>query len=665
MLSAYHHNPILGIYYYPAPEHWDKTRIVRDLAEVARAGLRAIWLFFDPLYGARAFDSLRFLMEQAQSVGLAVVPVLGQYLRLDEHPEVKIVNADGSTSDNPRYWNMGCFRHPTALELATQQVVGFLRDFGDHPALHRLDGKPLMAFAHEAYYRNSVPEFGGGPMMPNCYCEHCRAAFQDYLRARDLPPVDEPPRDPSDPVLWQHWLNFHAEAIPEFLGKVIAAARAQTPLWATHELNDFYPASWQSVYTGNDWWRMGAVLDFGHEDMYPLEFDHQYLCYVYDYAKDITRSAVGFDKLVTGNGQAFNSWAGYHLPDGSMSEQVYSCLAHGALGLVWWGQWPNAEPDQRYALTRQTRPYNGEYAALVGQVAGLQLARARVAVLYSWTTMCQALDDTHTYDTLLTYMMLVQSGYPVDVLSEDQVAAGLLESRGYRALLAMGCAALPDAVHAAISTFVDGGGLVIADHAPRLNAAFAPLFGQWRMAAPERLRIYTLPGDVPVPVQMDAAPLLPPRGSQAIAHFNDGSPAIARVSQGSGSVILAGSYLGWDYTNYPGYYDLAAMFPFHIRRDDALRRWLSDLLTEAGIAPPARSSHPDVEVALWQTPNHTGGLLLAINHLCERVETVLSVPGLASAQHALSGEPVPCEASSSIRVILDPLEGRAFRLAFA
>ena len=72
------------------------------------------------------------------------------------------------------------------------------------------------------------------------------------------------------------------------------------PVWSTHELNDFYPASWQSVYTGNDWWRMGAVLDFGHEDMYPLEFDHRYQCYVYDYAKDVMRSAVGFDRLVDG-----------------------------------------------------------------------------------------------------------------------------------------------------------------------------------------------------------------------------------------------------------------------------------------------------------------------------------------------------------------------------
>ena len=102
--------------------------------------------------------------------------------------------------------------------LATDHATGFLRDFGDHPALYRLDGKPIMSFVHEAYYRNSVPEFGGPAMQPSCYCAHCRAAFRDYLAARGLNPDVEPPRDPSDPALWQHWLNCHAEAIPRFSG---------------------------------------------------------------------------------------------------------------------------------------------------------------------------------------------------------------------------------------------------------------------------------------------------------------------------------------------------------------------------------------------------------------------------------------------------------------
>jgi hypothetical protein len=413
MFHRYHQEPILGMYYYPDLSKWGDSLIERDLTEIALVGIRAVWLFYDRYYADNEVEKLRQFLDSAHKHGLSVVPVLGLFLQLNDHPEVKIVNADGSTSDDPRYWNMGCFRHPKVFELAAAHAQGFFRDFAEHSALYRIEGLPVMSFVHEAYYRNSVPEFGGGPMQPNCYCPHCRAAFRTYLAERGLNPDIEPPKDSSDPALWQHWLNCHAEAIPDFLRRLITATKAQTPLWATHECNDFYPASWQSVYTGNDFWRMGAVLDFGHEDMYPLEFDHRYQCYVYDYTKDVMRSAVGFEKLITANGQAFNSWAGHRLPENSMSEQVYSCLAHGALGLAWWGEWRETDPDKRYEMLRKTARPNAEYLALVRQLEGFVLERAPVALLYAWTTMSQALNDEHTYDTLLTYMMLIQSGYAV------------------------------------------------------------------------------------------------------------------------------------------------------------------------------------------------------------------------------------------------------------
>lgn len=659
MFPGYYLNPIIGIYYYPKTA--SDELMIHDLHEIAGAHLRSIWLFFDPFYEHKSTDRLQALLDTAHQLGLTVTPVLGQFLQLHEHPEVRIVNADGTTSDDPRFWNMGCFRHPTVIDAATTRVTGFLRDFGDHPALYRLDGRPVMSFAHEAYYRNSIPEFGGGPMRPSCYCEYCSTAFRHYLGTHAMHSGTEPPRDASDPALWQHWLNCHAEAIPDFLTQVIRAANAVTPVWATHELNDFYPASWQTVYTGNDWWRMGAPLDIGHEDMYPLEFDTRYQCYVYDYAKDVMRSALNFEGLATANGQAFHSWLGYQVPDNSMSEQIYSCLAHGALGLVWWGEWREDTPDKRYALTRQTASYNQEYVRLVTLLEGYRLSPARIALLYSWTTMSHALNDDHTYDTLLMYMLLVQCGYPVDILSEDQIAGGMLQKRGYRALGVMGCAALPGPVHEAINQFVASGGLVIRDHAPCLNSAFPPLYNDWQ-GQTANLRVYRLPDTTPVPVQLHAARLRPPDGAHILAVYDDGSPAVVQIRQGQGTIILAGSNLGWDYSNYPGYYDLAAMFPFHTRQDAALRDWLVGTLADAGIMPPAHSSHPDVEVALWQTPECNSGVLIAINHLTETADTAITVEGGDwIARDALTGLAV--DYTGALLLTLKPLEGRAFRLA--
>ncbi|MCC6976317.1 MAG: hypothetical protein IT322_20100 [Anaerolineae bacterium] len=668
MYRNYFQTPILGFYYYPRPQKWTDALIGADLHELAKAGIRQVWLFYDPYYDLEAGERLRWLMDECQRLGLTVVPCLGQFLQLETHPEVKIVNGDGSTSDDPRYWNMGCFRHPKVFELAVERSTRFFREFSDHPALYRWDGIPAMNFVHEAYYRNSVPEFGGEAMKPNCYCEHCREAFRRYLNARGLDPALEPPRDPADPVLWQHWLNCHAEAIPEFLVRLIAATKAVTPLWATHECNDFYPASWQCVYTGNDFWRMAPVLDFGHEDMYPLEFDHRYQCYVYNYTKDVLRSAIGFDKLITANGQAFNSWLGYRLPENSMSEQIYSCIAHGALGLVWWGEFPGEDPDQRYHMLRKTTEPNAQYETLVRQLEGLQPEPASIALLYSWTTMSQARTDDHTYDTLLTYQMLSQSGYRVDVLSEGQVEAGVLKARNYRAFGVMGASALPPGVRLAVDQFVRDGGLLLTDYAVPLDTADSPftaLYPGWHSRSGETPRAYTLSEGIPVAVQLKGMRLILPKGAEILGAFEDGSPALCRIKQGQGQIILVGSYLGWDYTNYPGYYDLSAMFPFHIRRDAALRVWLAQTLSAAGISPRIASTHADVETALWWSADQRKALLVVINHLQQTVQTEVEMitESYTNLREALTGKSLSPKVQMgkvSFPVQLAPLEGRAF-----
>jgi hypothetical protein len=242
-------------------------------------------------------------------------------------------------------------------------------------------------------------------------------------------------------------------------------------------------------------------------------------------------------------------------------------------------------------------------------------------------------------------------------VSEEQVAQGFLETSSCKALLAMGCSALPAPVHKAIKRFVHQGGLLIADYAPALNDSFQPLH---RTGLNPRPRLYTLPDGVPVTVQVGGASLLPPQEAQVVARFDDGSPAICRSARGQGAVVLVGSYLGWDYSNYPGYTDLAEMFPFHIRRDEAVRRWLAATLDEAGIVPPIRSTHPDVEAALWVTADRSEAIVIVINHLQEVTATTLQLPGEWAGREVLTDQPV--QWAEGLHVTLNPLEGRAFRL---
>jgi len=353
MREEYLRNPIVGAYFYLLKET-DNQQIDEYLREMKEANANNVWLFV--LYVED--EKLNYFFTKAEEQGVKIVPVFMPTISIKEHPEVKVVCADGSTSDDPRWANIGCFNHPYLLEESKRLIGEFLRKYGSHPALYRIGGLPLMSFIHEAYYRTEVPEFGGGPLKPCCYCKYCVEDFRrnmaekygdinEFNRKHGTSFTDwmslEPPREPSNPSLWKEWFDYHAEIIPSFLRKLIEYAKSITPLVSTHELNDFYPCSYQCVYSGNDIWRMARVIDIGHEDMYPLEFDHRYVIYVYEYIKDILRTAMGFDKIYTANGQAFNSWLGYKVPVEGMSEQVYSALAHGALGIVWWVDWKNLE----------------------------------------------------------------------------------------------------------------------------------------------------------------------------------------------------------------------------------------------------------------------------------------------------------------------------------
>jgi hypothetical protein len=264
----------------------------------------------------------------------------------------------------------------------------------------------------------------------------------------------------------------------------------------------------------------------------------------------------------------------------------------------------------------------------------------------------------------------------VDVISEEQIVD--LFDLETDVLCVMGCAALPLDVQQVIELFVTNGGLVLMDYAPTLNDAFPLMYAQWRTGVwGAQPRVYTLSDGTPVPVQLDAARLTPPENAEILARFEDGTPAICRIAHGAGQIVLIGSYLGWDYTNYPGYYDLAAMFPFHIRRDEALRRWLSALLRQHGALPKACAAHPHVETAVWRsTESRATRLVLVINHLQKTVETSIQVnipdewttpPKQWDVCEALTEQPVavqyePESFSCTFPVTLGPLEGRAYRL---
>jgi hypothetical protein len=160
--------------------------------------------------------------------------------------------------------------------------------------------------------------------------------------------------------------------------------------------------------------------------------------------------------------------------------------------------------------------------------------------------------------------------------------------------------------------------------------------------------------------------LHPPHHSEILALFEDGSPAIVRMTHENGEIIVFGSSIGWDYTNYPGYYELGRMFPFHVRQDEALRDFVGEILLSYGITPHVESSNPHVEVGMWEAESRC--VILVINHL-QSIETATITLPVSDATwritEAISGDAINFKQTLDglcWQVTLNNLQGRAFKV---
>lgn len=638
-------SPLIGAYYF---FRGDQEKARSDMEVLRNAGVNHLWLFIDDFFRKdmpKPRAEFDLFLENMKACGLKFIPVVGQFISITEHPEVRIVVGDGSLSSNPRYWNMGCFRHPVNMEWAIHETVEFLRAFKEHPLLCRIDGKIPMSFVHEAYYRTDTPEMGGDNMRPNCYCEYCTRSFLEFIAVKynSIPEFNRTHANPikewkdirfplgpkPDTRLWLDWVEHHSLAIPEFLERLMEAARQEAPVLTTHECNDFYPGSWQTVLTGNHLWRMAAGIDFGHEDMYPLEFDQQYQIYIFSLMKDIMRSAMDFAKPYTGNGQAFIPWViEAQLPENSMFEQVYTSLIHGISGLVWW-------LGKDLTLWEKMKEPNSILNHWLPEMAMLEPETPQIALFYSYTTLALDLHDRHTMDMQLIYMAFCQIGIPVDIITETQIAQGLLNRRKYRMIVLPGVSAIEPEIKQALLSYIQNGGVVLSDNPGETFTGYEP-FLSWKPGLVPLPRFYrtseelTPVGEelfIPVEALKAGIPNFAEGKEQRIlASFDTGSPAVVSWQLGNGKLIGAGSLLGIDFANYPGHIHLSKMFPFLIRMNRDARTLIKLLCRDCGITPAAESNNPVVELGVFDTLTQDYRVCMVVNHLPEPVSTRIRIP---------------------------------------
>ena len=123
-VEEYLERPIIGAYFYLLGRLKTKKDIDRYLEVMRNASINSVWLFV----GGVEKWKIKYFLDKAEELGLKVVPVFQPHISINEHPEVKVVCADGTTADDPRYANIGCFNNPLLFNVAKEMVEDFIKE---------------------------------------------------------------------------------------------------------------------------------------------------------------------------------------------------------------------------------------------------------------------------------------------------------------------------------------------------------------------------------------------------------------------------------------------------------------------------------------------------------------------------------------------------------
>lgn len=342
-----------------------------------------------------------------------------------------------------------------------------------------------------------------------------------------------------------------------------------------------------------------------------------------------------------------------------------SALAQGAKHFFYWTYGPTATSTENY-----WSDLRGEYDGLVRMTRQLASAehiiapgttrKTRVALLYSVSLdLWQPWGYIHMLERRATYLALVHEQYLVDMLTEEDIAAGRLED--YDVLYAVDPNISPRATTAIERWVRDGGHLFGACGAGSRDEFNEPRPGLARVFGIEpAVRAEVHPGEYRVRgslnwmdyfdrIELERTSLLgepaafgvlgvkvafKPTTSKVVGRFKDSAPAAVLHEFGSGRVVYVGACPGLSYLKDAGFVpaELKEQYP------PAQRRILTRLAAARGVPRLVELSQPVVEAGVYDAPAGTA-LVLAnftyrpIEALTARVPLAKPVQTVRSVEH--------------------------------
>ena len=635
----------LGTAFYP--EHWPETRWPEDIRLMREAGLTVVrlaefaWSTLEPSEGKFDFDWLDRAIELLADAGIASVvgtPTAGPPAWLTgQQPGSLAVDEYGRPAQHGNRAHY-CVNSPEFHAAVRRLVTAMAEHLGANPHIigWQLDNE---------YSRV-------------CYCERCRALFQQYLRETfgSLDTLNERwatrywsqtysaweqipiPIGAHNPGLMLAFKQFVTESYRRLQRLQLDLLRPHLPIgvWVTHNFMNWYD--------GYDHYPLAEDLDLASWDWYVATGHHDYLASgaAHDLVRGFKRR--NFWLIETQPGCVNWSTLNNMLNQGEARAMAWHAVAHGADAVLYW-QWRSALGGQeQYHGTLvdqagQPRPFYqevkqlGQEFAAAGDLLAGTAPVSRVALLqdYSsrWSIQWQRHHGGFDYVAHFThyYRPLAARNIAADVLSADAPLDG------YKLVVAPALLIVNEDCAARLKEFVKRGGFLVltvrCGMKDGTNALLpmrqpGPLTG---LAGAEVEEYYALLD--PVPVQgnwftgtsrlwAERLRVIDQVETQVVARYGpsngwlDGQVAVTVHPYGRGFVYLIGAYLD----------------------DDSQQTLLDHIVTLAGIRPALET--PDGVEAHKRVNDQGQEIWIVINHEREEKRVHLAWP----AQEHLTGQGV-------------------------
>lgn len=628
----------IGADYYP--EHWPQERWETDARMMQEAGFNVVrlaefaWINMEPQEGKFEFGWLDEALQTLDRHGIKAVlctptAVMPAWVART-YPETLAMQQDGTRI----VWGMrknNCFTSGAYRLLSERITRAMTEHFRDTPNV--IGWQTDNEFGH-----------------PPCYCDTCRNAFQDWLRAKygtldelnrawgthfwghlfgtwgEIPiPVNPNTHNPSACLDWQHffsWLNVR------FQRDQVRILREICP-------QHFVTHNFMGLFHELDYYDLAEDLDHVSWDNYPV-WGQPSVPYSASEAADLMRGLKKKNFWIMEQTSGPGGWGAYgrNPRPGEIRKVAFQQVAHGADAMVWF-RWRactagreqywhgilghDGKGLRRYQECAQTASdLHRLSAALEGTTV-----KPSVAIIYDyasiWAVRIQPGYAGNTYHAAMDrlYQALFRAGVNVDFIrSTDDFSP-------YRAVLAPDLYVLPDQVAEALRRYVENGGVLLADsrfgvkdetnlcHARTLPGLLSDALGitieeYESLGDGDQGFTYKVLGLNGTYTATQTAEWVQPQTAETLARYDEWHmqpyAALTRNRYGQGWGYFLGTVM-----REPGFYDAL----------------IADLLEHAGVAPVIQPP-AGVEASLREGDGKR--LLFLINHT-EQPQTVQTPAG--------------------------------------